>query len=269
VAIDVILCSSGVFFERDRSDAESILDFGPRLPIDGVEVLAVGRMIPIFDETAERLRDSGLKFPVVHAPKPVGARLPSTDAITELENTAVFARTIGADLIVMHLWDMPDSDRDMDGRLDAAVLAADIAEAHGIEIAMETIPCTHASPLRNLERVLKHEPRVRIALDTEFLALHNELNESVDAPWLWERDIIRHIHLKDYNDGLLDETGKRRYLAAGAGAIDFPSFFERLNERGFSGSMSLEAAPKTNGRLDLGALKQLLARISHEPWSFA
>ncbi|MEX2394924.1 MAG: TIM barrel protein [Actinomycetota bacterium] len=265
----MILCSSGVFFERERTDAESILDYGPQLPVDGLEVLVTGRMVPILEETTEHLRSSGLTFPVIHAPKPVGARLPADEAIHELKATCRFARAIGSSLVVLHLWDLPDSDRDLPGRLEAATLAADIAADVGIEIAIETIPCTYATPLANIECILEHEPRARVTLDTEFLAYHDEVESALDVDWLWRDGIVRHIHLKDYDGSMFHDDGKRRYLPAGDGAIAFGTLFDRLNERGFTGSVSLECVPKNGRTIDIAATARLLGRISNTPWAFA
>src|SRR5207248_3851880 len=101
-------------------------------------------------------------------------------------------------VIVLHLWDLPDSDRDMSGRLDAAVIAADITERHRIELAVETIPCTHNSPVRNVASVIERDPRIGVALDTEFLAYHDEFEAAIESDWLWEPGVVRHVHLKDF-----------------------------------------------------------------------
>ncbi len=266
----MILCSSGVLFRPEVFDAESILTYGPRLPVDGLEVLVTRRMVGRLSDVADELKSADLPFPVVHAPKRVGAALPAPGAIDQLEETASFATAIGARLIVLHLWDLPDSDRNFTGRLEAAVVAADIAEASHVDLAVETIPCDQGTPLGNVRRVIEHEARIGIALDTEFLAFHNELDAALSEQWLWTDERVRHIHLKDYAGTLFDADGTRRYVLPGEGSIDFRSFFAGLERYNFTGSVSLEApALLPSGEPDLDALMRTLARISQSPWSFA
>ena len=47
---------------------------------------------------------------------------------------------------------------------------------------------------------LQQKPDVLIALDTEFLAMHNQLEAVSKADWLWQQNRVRHIHIKDYDD---------------------------------------------------------------------
>lgn len=265
----MILCSSGVLFRPETFDADAILTFGPRLPVDGLEVLVTRRMVGRLQEVPERLGQCSLRFPVVHAPKRVGAALPTREAVDQLEETATFAAAIGSELVVLHLWDLPKSDADFDGRLEAAVLAADIIGREGLELAVETIPCEHGTPLGNLARVVEREPRVSVALDTEFLAFHNELDAALEAAWLWTSGSVRHVHVKDYTDGLFDSQGVRRYLLPGQGSIDFRAVFGALEAWRFSGSVSLEAsALLPDGQPDVEALSRALKRMSRSPWAF-
>ncbi len=160
-------------------------------------------------------------------------------------------------------------DKDFPGRLSAAVIAADLAEDEGVSVAIETIPCLKGTPLSNVERVLEHEPRTSVALDTEFLAFHGELDDALTASWLWNDGVVSHIHLKDFADGLFDAEGTRRYRALGDGAIDFRAFFQALEDHKFSGSVSLEAAPPSpSGGPDVEAIRRSLKRIRERPWRF-
>ncbi len=274
----MILCSSGVLFHRGpdgrlvapRDDhVADILSVGPRMPVDGIEVLVTRRMVGSLKEAADRLLVSSMSFPVIHGPKHVGAALPSQEAVSQLDEAAWFAATIGAQDLVLHLWDLPESDTDFAGRLKAVVIAADVAAKHGIRLLIETIPCQESTPLRNLERVLEHEPRVGVALDTEFLALHGELEEALAADWLWAEGHVRHVHIKDYDGNLSGPDGTRRYLMPGDGLIDFPGVFRAFNKRRFPGTISLEAATYLHdGKPDIEGACRAIARMSHSPWSF-
>ena len=265
----MILCSSGVLFRPEVFDADAILEFGPQLPVDGIEVLVTRRMVGQLVEVADHLMDSDLRFPVVHAPKRAGAALPGSEAVEQLEETAVFAANIGAGLVVLHLWDLPRADADFDGRLEAAVLAANIVDQHGLRLAVETIPCQHGTPLANVKRVLEHDPRIAVTLDTEFLAYHGELDAAFEAQWLWADGFVRHLHVKDYGDGLLDAQGIRRYLLPGEGTVDFRAIFDALERWRFTGSVSLEAPSLLpDGSPDIETLIRSLSRMTQRPWAF-
>lgn len=275
----MILCSSGAFFHRREdgrfyvpgdSEVEAILAFGPKVPAEGVELLITRRMIGTLDRAAERIEDASIQVPVVHGPKRVGAALPGDEAVSILSESAEFAARIGAHSMVLHLWDLPESDADMPGRLEAVTVAADVAASHGIRLLIETVPCTHNTPLQNLARVVEHEPRVGIALDTEFIAMHDELEEALAADWLWDHGRVGHVHVKDYDGSAVGGDGRRRYLMPGEGDIDLPGFFRGLERRGFAGTVSLEAITHLpDGRPDLDGARRALHRMQHSPWRFA
>jgi sugar phosphate isomerase/epimerase len=272
----MILCSSGVFFVRgpdggwvipDGPEIGAIGEIGPLLGVDGIELLVTRGQLGHLDAVADLLDGFELPVPVIHAPKRVGAALPSDEAVAALDESARFAARIGADVAVLHLWDLPESDRDFARRLDMVVLAADVFETHGVTLAIETIPCLVGTPLRNIERVLEREPRVGVALDTEFLAMHDEIDDAIAADWLWPR--VRHVHLKDFTDALVDGDGVRRFHLPGTGTIDFAKIFAALATRGYGGAVSLEApAVLPEGGVDVDALRACFARMSHSPWRF-
>lgn len=274
----MILCSSGVFFHRaddgrlfvpGDSDLEAVVAYGPRMPVDGIELLVTRRMVGTLGAAADLLSDVPLRFPVIHGPKLAGAALPDEGAVSILAESAAFASRLGAHSMVLHLWDLPDSDVDMAGRLDAVVVAADVAADHGIRLLIETIPCVHGTPLKNLRLVVDHEPRVAIALDTEFLAMHDELDEALATDWLWAGGLVGHIHLKDFDGSPVGPDGLRRYLVPGNGGIDFGAVFDALGRRGFSGSVSLEAVTwLPDGRPDIEEACRAIRRLGHSPWSF-
>jgi sugar phosphate isomerase/epimerase len=274
----VILCSSGVFFRREddgrlvsprNNHVDDVLAEGPRMPVDGIEILITRLMVGSLKEEVEKLVESSIRFPTVHGPKRVGAALPSSEAIKQLDEAAWFAAAIGAEQMVLHLWDLPESDSDLAGRLDAVVVAADVAEKHSIRLLIETIPCRMSTPLRNVQRILEHEPRVGVALDTEFLAMHGELDEAQAADWLWANGHVGHLHIKDYDGVLSEAESSRRYLMPGEGRIDFAAVFKTLEKRGFPGAVSLEAAHfLPDGKPDIESACRALKRMNHSPWSF-
>ena len=86
------------------------------------------------------------------------------------------ARALGAELVVLHLWELPDGDRYLERNLERLPALLDIAEEHGLTLTVETIPCTVGNPVDNVRRACERDARCRVTLDTEFLAAHGQLD---------------------------------------------------------------------------------------------
>src|SRR5262245_18882436 len=119
-----------------------------------------------------------------------------------------------------------------------------------------------SDPLTIVRRALDMDERCKVALDTEFLASHDQVVPALDADWLWERGAVVHVHINDYNGTMHTPDNRRQYLHPGEGDIDFPAFFKRLGERGFEGNISLEASVvRLDGSVDMQKLQGSLARL--------
>ncbi len=251
-----VLCSTGVFTRSsDPLSHEVIRQYGPQFEVDGFEVIVYPRWYADLELIARTLRASGLAFPVIHAEKGIGEAFGSSDlsiqeqGVANFERNCHFARKIGASLAVLHLWGLPESDIHFERNLRPLARCLDIAENYGLELAIETIPCALSDPLTNVRRAFEHDPRSCVALDTEFLAMHAQLDVVFDAAWLWQAGLVRHVHLKDF------VAEERRFLHLGEGEIDFARFVRQLRAAGFDGALSLES----RGIDDEGAIK--VARI--------
>ena len=262
-----MLCASGVLGPPGESGVDEVLSYGAGLPADGIEFLVRNSHRGRLDQLLPLLGTSGLNFPVVHLAKGVAARLPAQEARIELTENLRFAAALGAKLGVLHLWDLPHSDRNFNGRLAAYGLASELASEHGIEVGIESIPCTVASPLRNLRRILDRHPDAALVYDTEFLASHGELDAALDEAELWPA--VRHIHIKDFNGGFTEPDGRRRWRGPGEGTIDFRRVSAAIRRHGFVGTVSLEAGPhqQVDGP-DRSDLDRVLRILGTDDWDF-
>src|SRR4029078_3702573 len=136
----------------------------------------------------------GLPFVTAHADKRTGATL-STDEpdIARFALDCRIARELGAGLFVLHLWELPDGDRHLERNLDRLPALLDIAEEHGLTLAVETIPCTAGTPIDNVRPACEREPRCRVTPATELLAAHGQLEAALDLG-----ELIAHVHVKDF-----------------------------------------------------------------------
>ncbi len=262
-------CSTGAFTrDPDQTDYRAILIYGPMLAVAGFELLFYPDWYPDIEGIAAALRASGLRFPVLHAEKSIGPALGSDQpevralGLQWLAENYRLGRLLGTTLLILHLWGLPGSDERLDRNLAALDACLTMADGYGMSMAVETIPCVRADPLSNVRRALDHDARCLVALDTEFLALHQQLEPALTAPWLWERASVAHVHVKDYDGRMVSADGRRRYLHPGDGHIDCVSVFGALSEHAFSGFVSLEAAAvDRTGAVAMGRIQASIASL--------
>jgi sugar phosphate isomerase/epimerase len=259
-----LLCSTGAFSrDPDYTDYRAVLEYGPQLEVDGFELLFYPAWYPELEHIATDLQRSGLKFPVVHTEKNIGVALGKAQAsqreqgVRWLHENCRLGSRLGTQIMVLHLWGWPELDDNLDNNLERLHECIDIAVSYGIELAIETIPCRQSDPLTNIHRAVERDERSRVALDTEFLARHGQIETVFKTEWIWP--LIRHVHIKDYDGQGFHPDGRRKYLHPGQGHIDFPHFFQGLKQRNFAGFISLEApAIDQQGHVNVERLQESL-----------
>lgn len=245
---------------------KAIVEWFPRLAnIDGFE-LGIGRAWDAA-QVEHDLGAAGLRFATAHSDKRIGAELLDDPqaALAELESNCRLAAALGATILVLHLWELPVGDGRLAENLALLPACLDVADAAGITLAVETIPCSVGSPLENVSRALERDDRCRVTLDTEFLARHGELDAALADDGLWQR--VVHVHVKDFAGGLRDPDGRRRYLIPGEGMIDFNQVFGTLHRRAYEGALTLEVSAVTaEGHVDEHRFRQAEAWLTSRPW---
>ncbi len=262
-----LLCSTGTFSRYpDLTDYRSILVYSPELEVDGFELMYYPDWTPEIEHIAADLRDTGLRFPAIHAEKGIGPALVSSQREEReqgwqwMQASCQLGSLLGARLLIFHLWGLPGSDERIEQNLQNLEDCIALTEKFGLQLAIETIPCRRADPLSNLRLAIEQDARCLVALDTEFLAMHNQLEAALHADWLWQHNRVQHIHVKDYDGDKYSTDNYRRYLHPGEGRINFAQFFEVLKQRKFSGYISLEASVvNRDGTRDMLQLKRSLA----------
>jgi sugar phosphate isomerase/epimerase len=263
-----VLCSTGVLTRGpDHTDHKMILEHASKLGAPALELALYSEWYGHLDEVVEDLGKAELTFRAVHADKKIGAGLGSDDAeeadeaLALLEVNCRVAAALGAKILVLHLWELPTGDEQIERNLERLPACLDTAEAYGVALALETIPGQAGTPLANLRLAVERDPRCVVTLDTEFLGFYGQLAESVEADWLSADKRVRHVHLKDFN-GRLREGGVRRYLLPGEGTLDLQGFLAGLLQRGYDGAVTLEASALTpTGELDQARLEQVAAAV--------
>ncbi len=219
-----LLCSTGTFSRfPDLTDYRSILAYGPGLEVDGFELMFYPDWTADIEHIAVELRKSGLLFPAIHAEKGIGPALVSSQLEVReqgwqwMQASCQLGNLLGAGILIFHLWGLPGSDERIEQNLQRLEDCITLTEEFGLELAVETIPCRRADPLSNVRRAIDQDRRSQVALDIEFLAMHNQLQTALETDWLWQQN-------------------------PGEGRINFTQFFEALRQRNFTGNISIESS---------------------------
>lgn len=261
-----LLCSTGAFSRYpDYVDYHAILEYGPQLDVDGLELMFYQTWYPHIERIADDLQRSGLRFPVMHTEKNIGVALGKSNAeerergVQWLIENCRLGSLLGTKVLVLHLWGWPDLDDDLENNLAPLSRCLDVAEHYGLTVAIETIPCRQRDPLSNVHSAVERDSRSHVALDTEFLAQSNQLDAVFTAAWVWSPDRTQHTHIKDFDGHPFTSDGKRRYLHPGEGTINFAHFFDRLKQHNYNGSISLESpAIDSTGLVNIEQLQKSL-----------
>jgi sugar phosphate isomerase/epimerase len=255
-----ILCSTGAVTHHPIRADHRLTAIAAELPADGLELSIYSGWIDGGETVADELAALALPVETAHAEKAVGARLSEGDAaaVDRLEASAALAAGLGARLLVLHLWELPLGDRYLERNLELLPSCVDAVERHGLTLGIETVPSSVGSPLANVRRAVERDPRCVAVLDTEFLALHGELDAAADAGLP-----VGHVHVKDFAGAIHRGDPRTRYLLPGEGRLDLDGFLDDLKARGYEGALTLEAsAVDADGGLDRARLTQIAAALT-------
>jgi sugar phosphate isomerase/epimerase len=264
-----LLCSTGTFSRfPDLTDYRSIFIYGPELEVDGFELMFYPDWSTEIEHIASELLTSKLSFPAIHAEKGIGPALISSRAEEReqgwqwMQASCLLGKLLGSNVLIFHLWGFPDYDVKIEQNLQYLSDCVKIAGDCGLKLAVETVPCKYHDPLSNIYRAIEQEPGILVALDTEFLAMHNQLEAALEADWLWQGNRVHHIHIKDYESNVYSTDNFRRYLHPGEGDINFLKFFDALRLRSFNGYISLETSiVNHDGTRNIDKLKKSLSML--------
>ena len=142
----VLLSTGAMTRDPVQTDHTEIVRQGPGLGVPAFELGIYPAWYGHLDDVISDLRESGLKFPVVHAEKLIGAGLGSEsaeeaeDALARLEVNCRAATALGAKTLVMHLWERPTSDVVLERNVERLPMCIDTGWAYARALADETIP---------------------------------------------------------------------------------------------------------------------------------
>ncbi len=257
---------------------------------DAVEVLFYRGFHEDLERAARAFRSCGRPIRVVHAEKNLGTAFGSPDPAQVADGQRRFlealwlAQQVGAQLVTLHLWDRPESDRNLARNFDALEPLLPRVRDAGMTVGLETIPCTVHNPVDNVRSALAHfgglAAGCAVTLDLEFLGWHDCVERGVSGAFAdlagsntplphnpmaaarEEQSMVLDVHVRDYDGQPFTAEGRRRYLDPGQGQLDFPAIFGALVADGFRGPFMYEGShTPVSGAGDVSAINAVLANM--------
>lgn len=225
-----IYCSTGTVIGRaNYYDYRLIPRLAERINADAFELMMLTAWYPRLETVAAYLRDSGVRFAVMHSDKDIGTHLSfgeDDDAMRKYRLCVRTAAAVGAEKLVLHLWGGRGSDTDFDHNLSFCPEMRRIAADSGILLVVENVPCSAGDPLSHWESLAARDPEQRYIFDTRFGDFHGQLFSAAREWFLGPRlPLIKHMHISDYLGPQHDFRSLRPIVHPGEGIIDFASFF--------------------------------------------
>lgn len=264
-----VLCSTGALIGRPNNrDYRLIKEYAPKLNCDGFEFMMYSTWYNQVDKLIEELTKSKLHFPVMHCEKHIGEDLGRNvdgDYQTAKEKFKVnceIAKEIGAEKMVVHLWDGIYSDSTIDNNIKGYEIIRRVSDEYNIELLIENVVCNHKSPMEHWMRLIKEFPDAKLIFDTKMAAFHYQLEEiyKEENLFLWKKN-IRHLHINDYA-GSYKDWNNLKTLPINAGKIDFDRFFNYIKNIQYNGDYTIEATAFSNeGNVDFDMLNKCFKYI--------
>lgn len=264
-----ILCSTGAIIGKPSADNFALLKrLSAELTCDGFEFIIEFHMYEAGYEDVEEqkclLKELNLCIPVVHCDKMIGEYISiggeekTVEAFRLFEINCDFAKEIGAEKLVLHLWGGMASDGDIQNNIAAYPHLREIADTYGLSLLVENVVCNTENPMKHLQELRETYPDIHFLFDTKMAAFHEELEllyeETYD--WLWKEGHIRHYHVNDYAGGYM-EWANLSALPVGTGKLDMERFFEFLRSIRYNGDITTEGvAFDDEGNVDVELLNR-------------
>lgn len=242
-----ILCSTGALLQYG-GDYKKLGMISKQLLCDGYEFMMDSPYYSEADALKKYLRKIKLYIPVFHCEKSIGENISKggeeklNDAYNKFEINCDIAKSVGAEKMVVHLWDGRTSDSNFKNNLTAYFDLRRIAEKYGLDLLIENVVCNVENPMKHMCQLREKYPDVHFVFDTKMAAFHDQLNllYEEEYEWLWREGHICHYHVNDYAGGYMDWENLRS-LPIGKGKINFARFFEFVNKTGYDGFFTVEA----------------------------
>ncbi len=260
-----VLCSTGTMLGRPNGRDFTLLpDICEKLKCDGLEFLMYDTWYDKITEIKSTMKRVALPVYVFHLEKTIGELISYGKldlALERMETNCALARDLGADVLVLHLWNGIISDKNIDFNIECYDYLVKIAEKYHLALTVENVICSEKDPMHHLCTLIEKYPHIKFTFDTKMADFHKQLDLLYREEYRHVVGHIAHIHANDYLGGYKDFTNLR-VLPIGKGDIDFDRFFAFIKESGYRGDFTTEAtAFDKNGIINIQMLNEAIHTI--------
>lgn len=237
-----ICLSTGLFSRNpDLTSFSKVQQFISKHLDFNYELLIYPDWTNFLHEYAKDINKLDLPIVGIHTDKRIAALLAagksSVEGINVLTENLAFAEAIHCRYAVIHLWEHPFFESNLQETLEHVNIIAKKTLKRTV-LSFETAPTRQISIQKGLRIALKKVPNSQITLDTELFSWRNDLHSFFEDDVLSSK--LNNIHIRDFDGRAFDENGKRKYLLLGSGNLDFNSFFKTLKHINYEGTITLE-----------------------------
>ena len=244
-----VLPSTGAFIGRvNGRDHRAFLRVSDRLDSSAFEFMMYEAFYDRLPETLADFLASGLAFPSLHAEKRIGELIGLGGEENRRESEHRFltncraAERLGAERLVLHLWNGTPSDFAFPRHLEAYATFSELAREHGLTLTVENVVCAAADPLTHFLALADRYPEVTFTYDTKMAAFHRQETAPFCPPYsTLVLPRIKHIHFNDYG-GVPGDFSRLSVLHLGEGYLDLEGIAARFVAGGYDGTVTLECS---------------------------
>ncbi len=260
-----ILCSTGTLLGRPNGRDFSMLpSIVPNLHCDGLELLMYDTWYDKIKDLSATMKKISLPVCVFHLEKTIGELVSQQhleDALDKMEINCALASDLGAEKLVLHLWNGIISDKNIDYNTECYKYLEEIAQKHNLILTVENVVCSCSTPFSHFSNLIKKYPHIKFTYDTKMADFHKEQ----DLIYLENNrhivDNFAHLHIND-RLGEYKDWSNLKVLHIGHGSVDFDKFFSFIKSVGYSGDYTTEATSfDQEGKINLELLNQSLDKI--------
>ncbi|MDE6221941.1 MAG: sugar phosphate isomerase/epimerase, partial [Lachnospiraceae bacterium] len=185
-----ILCSTGALL-RYGGDYKILEPLSRQLMCDGYEFMMDRPYYMQVEALTDYFQKIKLYIPVVHCEKSIGehiskgGRMEWGDACEKFEINCDIAKSIGAEKIVIHLWDGRTSDSNFHNNLTGYYHLNEISRRYGLDLLVENVVCNVENPMKHFCELRENYPDIHFVFDTKMAAFHGQLNLLYATEYSW------------------------------------------------------------------------------------
>lgn len=260
-----ILCSTGALIGRPNGrDFNLLSTLVPLLDCDGLELLMYDTWYEKTKELERVVKNLSKQVFVFHLEKSIGESISHyhlNEALYKMEQNCTLAKGIGAEKLVLHLWNGIISDKNIDYNIECYQYLEEIAKKYELILTVENVVCGNADPMSHMCALVEKYPHIKFTYDTKMADFHKQQDLIFDPNYRHVVNNIAHFHIND-RLGEYKDWSNLKVLHVGDGDIDFPRIFALIKELNYQGDFTTEATSfDQSGTVDIDKLNKTFQKI--------